>query len=242
MKQGFYHAAKQLRTDNFARMAYRILIVDDEDDIREFIRYNLTKEGYEVHTAADGAEGLLKAEQVKPHLILLDMMMPVMDGRQTCEAIRQHPQLKDTMVVFLSALCGEENLVGGYNAGADDYITKPVSMRVLCSRINAIMKRISDTDTPIEIESEISLDEKRYTLTINGIEYTLPRKEFEIIRLLYSSPGHIFSRRDIFETVWGDDIVVGDRTLDVHIRRLRRKLGNERIVTHKGVGFKYEEK
>lgn len=223
-------------------MAYRILIVDDEDDIREFIQYNLTKEGYEVHTAANGAEGLQRAEQVKPHLILLDMMMPVMDGRQTCEAIRRHPELKETMVVFLSALCGEENLVGGYDAGADDYITKPVSMRVLCSRVNAIMKRIKENDGRIAIEPGIVLDENRHSLYINDMEHKLPRKEFEILRLLCTSPGHIVSREEIFRAVWGEDIVVGDRTLDVHIRRLRRKLGNDRIITHKGVGFKYGDK
>lgn len=226
----------------FARMAYRILIVDDEDDIREFIRYNLTKEGYEVHTAADGAEGLLKAEQTRPHLILLDVMMPVMDGRQTCEAIRRHPQLKDTMVVFLSALCGEESLVVGYNAGADDYITKPVSMRVLCGRINAIMKRIGDSDNRITIEPGIMLDINRHSLFINDTEHALPRKEFDILRLLCNRPEHIISRQEIFSSVWGDGIVVGDRTLDVHIRRLRRKLGNDRIVTHKGVGFKYQKR
>ena len=211
-----------------------ILVVDDEVDIREFICYNLTREGYCVHTAADGVEALRIAEEVRPQLILLDMMMPVMDGGQTCRALRLHPLPKDTMVVFLSAVCDEDCKVAAYEAGADDYITKPVSMRVLCSRVNAIMKRYA------EPSASISLDEKRRALKTSEGEVVLPRKEFEILRLLCSEPERVFTREEIFRSIWGEEVVVGDRTLDVHIRRLRRKVGDERIVTVKGVGFLYK--
>jgi two-component system alkaline phosphatase synthesis response regulator PhoP len=219
-------------------VAQRILIVDDEADIREFIRYNLTREGYDVHTACNGEEALRIAEQVCPHLILLDMMMPVMDGRQTCEAIRRHPMLKETMVVFLSAVCEERCQVESYSAGADDYITKPVSMRILCSRINAIMKRLAASEE-IQPSEAISLNESHHSILTPQGEVVLPRKEFAILHLLHSSPNRIFTREEIFRHVWGEDVVVGDRTLDVHIRRLRRKLGNDRITTQKGVGFAY---
>lgn len=219
-------------------MAQRILIVDDEADIREFIRYNLTREGYEIHTACNGEEALRVAEQVRPHLILLDMMMPVMDGRQTCAAIRRHPTLHDTMIVFLSAVREEECQVESYSAGADDYITKPVSMRVLCGRINAIMKRLG-TDEPASPTDATQLDESRHSVRTPQGEVILPRKEFAILRLLRSEPNRIFTREEIFLHVWGKEVVVGDRTLDVHIRRLRRKLGNNRITTKKGVGFSY---
>lgn len=219
-------------------MAQRILIVDDEADIREFICYNLTREGYETHTACNGEEALRVAEQVRPHLILLDMMMPVMDGRQTCEAIRRHPTLCHTMVVFLSAVREEECQVESYSAGADDYITKPVSMRILCSRINAIMKRLSADDEPAD--EGVHLNESHHSIQTPQGEVVLPRKEFAILQLLCSAPDRIFTREEIFRHVWGDDVVVGDRTLDVHIRRLRRKLGNDRITTKKGVGFSYK--
>lgn len=220
-------------------MSYRILIVDDERDIQEFVGYNLSKEGYEIYTAGDGAEGLRIAEKVRPHLIILDLMMPVMDGRETCEAIRRHPALKDTMVIFLSAVCEEEKQVDTFLAGADDYITKPVSMRVLCSRVNAIMKRLDNKDA--QERSGIRLNERRHSMSTAGGEVTLPRKEFEILRLLCSEPGRIFTREEIYSHVWGDGIVVGERTLDVHIRRLRSKIGDGRITTLKGVGYKYSE-
>lgn len=220
-------------------MSYRILIVDDERDILEFVGYNLSREGYEIYTAGNGAEGLKIAEKVRPHLIILDLMMPVMDGRETCEAIRRHPALKDTMVIFLSAVCEEEKQVDSFMAGADDYITKPVSMRVLCSRVNAIMKRLDD-NAPAAAAG-IRLDERHHSIVAESGEVTLPRKEFEILRLLCSEPGRIFTREEIYSQVWGDGIVVGERTLDVHIRRLRRKIGSGRIATLKGVGYKYSE-
>ena len=214
-------------------MSRRILIVDDEDDIREFIGYNLRREGYDISTASNGKEAVEIARTTLPHLILLDMMMPIMDGRQTCEAIRQIPELNDTIIVFLSAVQEEQCQIESYLAGADDYITKPVSMRILCSRVNAIMKRIKPTVTP-----SCSVDSARRVVITPQGELTLPRKEFEIVELLLSDPGKVFTREEIFSQIWGGEVVVGDRTLDVHIRRLRRKL--DTITTHKGIGFKIE--
>lgn len=220
-------------------MGKRIVVVDDERDILEFVGYNLEKEGYEVYTAGNGREGLELAERVRPHLILLDSMMPVMDGMQTCEAIRSHPLLKDTMIVFLSAVDDEEKQIGSYLAGADDYITKPVRMRLLCSRINAIMKRL---DGGASVHSDkVILDEARHAVITDGGEEILPRKEYEILKLLHSQPGRIFTREEIYASVWGGEVVVGERTLDVHIRRLRRKIGDDRIATLKGVGYRYSE-
>lgn len=216
-------------------MAQRILIVDDEDDIREFISYNLRREGYQIFTASNGAEALKVAKEVRPHLILLDMMMPIMDGHQTCQAVRNTPELQHTMVVFLSAVQEEQCQLDSYNAGADDYITKPVSMRVLCSRVNAIMKRLKP-----EPESQISIDHIRRSVITPQGEIALPRKEFELLSLLLSEPDKVFTREEIFSRIWGGEVIVGDRTLDVHIRRLRRKLGDQAIVTHKGVGFKFD--
>ncbi|MBQ2023633.1 MAG: response regulator transcription factor [Alistipes sp.] len=216
-------------------MAQRILIVDDEDDIREFISYNLRREGYQIFTASNGAEALKVAMEVRPHLILLDMMMPIMDGHQTCQAVRNTPELQHTMVVFLSAVQEEQCQLDSYNAGADDYITKPVSMRVLCSRVNAIMKRLKP-----EPESQISIDHIRRSVITPQGEIALPRKEFELLSLLLSEPDKVFTREEIFSRIWGGEVIVGDRTLDVHIRRLRRKLGDQAIVTHKGVGFKFD--
>ena len=216
-------------------MAQRILIVDDEDDIREFISYNLRREGYQIFTASNGAEALKVAMEVRPHLILLDMMMPIMDGHQTCQAVRNTPELQHTMVVFLSAVQEEQCQLDSYNAGADDYITKPVSMRVLCSRVNAIMKRLKP-----EPKSQISIDHIRRSVITPQGEIALPRKEFELLSLLLSEPDKVFTREEIFSRIWGGEVIVGDRTLDVHIRRLRRKLGDQAIVTHKGVGFKFD--
>ena len=205
-------------------MSHRILLVDDEPDILEFVKYTLVKEGYEVFTAQNGAEALKAAAQHRPHLILLDMMMPVMDGAQTCRAIREDPQLRDTMVVFLSAL-GEE---------------EPIKMKLLVSRVQAILKRIDAGKAPAPAEEGVAMDRERYTVTRDGREISLPRKEFALLDLLYSSPGKLFSREEIYARIWGSEVVVGDRTIDVHIRKLRQKIGDEKIVTVKGVGYKYE--
>ena len=237
-------------------MSHRILLVDDEVDILEFVRYNLVREGYEVFTAENGAEALKIAARCRPHLILLDMMMPVMDGAETCRAIRRDPVLKDTMVVFLSALGEEEQQLTGFGVGADDYLTKPIKMKLLVSRVQAILKRIDadgaaplpgSTDAAVPqgsgthaAEQGISIDRERYTVVCDGREIVLPRKEFALLELLCSSPGKLITREEIYSRIWGSDVVVGDRTIDVHIRKLRQKIGDRRIVTVKGVGYKYE--
>lgn len=219
-------------------MGYKILLIDDEADILEFVKYNLEKDGYEVHTASNGAEGLQVALTVKPHLILLDMMMPVLDGIETCKAIRQSPILKNVMVVFLSAVGSEETQLQGYDAGADDYINKPIKMNILRSRVQAILKRIE----PIEENSteSIEIDVEHYQVRRGEKIITLPRKEFSLLQLLHSEPGKLFTRDEIYAKVWGSNVIVGDRTIDVHIRKLRQKIGEEHIVTIKGVGYKFE--
>ena len=218
-------------------MAYRILVIDDEEDILEFIKYNLQRDGYEVYTAQNGASGLERALGVRPHLILLDIMMPVLDGVETCKAIRRSPKLRKVMVVFLSAVSDEEMQLQGYGAGADDYISKPVKMNILRSRVKAILNRIS----PVESNDKITIDTTNFLIHKGDEVITLPRKEFYLLNLLYSHPGKLFSREDIYREVWGEDVVVGDRTIDVHIRKLRQKLGDEHIVTVKGIGYKFVE-
>lgn len=217
-------------------MSHRILVADDEPDILEFVKYNLQKEGYEVFTASDGAEALAAARTHRPHLILLDRMMPVMDGAQTCRAIRDDPALRDTMVVFLSALGEEEQQIEGFGAGADDYLTKPIKMKLLMSRVQAILKRIDGSSG-----TGIELDPERHVVRCGGRELRLPRKEFALLTLLRSEPGRLFSREEIYRRVWGSEVVVGDRTIDVHIRKLRQKIGEQRITTLKGVGYKFED-
>jgi two-component system alkaline phosphatase synthesis response regulator PhoP len=218
----------------------RILIVDDEADIREFVQYNLVKEGYEVACAVNGKEALVKAEKFQPHLILMDMMMPEMDGREACCALRANPNTANIMIVFLSAVCEEESLVECYNAGADDYITKPVSMRILCSRVAAIRKRMKSGVGDKAQLGLPSLIEDRHSFLSKDGEVRLAVKEYEILKLLLSEP-RVFSREEIFDAVWGAGVVVGSRTLDVHIRHLRSKIGDSHISTYKGVGFRYEE-
>lgn len=219
-------------------MGYRILLIDDEADILEFVKYNLSRDGYEVFTAANGAEGLQVALEVKPHLILLDMMMPVLDGIETCKAIRRSPVLKNVMVVYLSAVGTEETQLQGYDAGADDYINKPIKMNILRSRVQAILKRIPSIEEPSNDKLEI--DVEHYLVKKGDETIVLPRKEFSLLQLLHSEPGKLFTREEIYAKVWGSNVIVGDRTIDVHIRKLRQKIGEEHIVTIKGVGYKYE--
>lgn len=223
-------------------MTYRILLVDDEVDILEFIRYNLVREGYEVYTAQNGAEALETAARCHPHLILLDMMMPRMDGIETCRAIRRDPSLKNTIIVFLSALGEEEQQLAGFDVGADDYLTKPIKMKLLVSRIQAILKRVEGKTEPPAApapQNGISVDRERHTVCCDGKEIALPRKEFALLELLAQSPGKLVTREEIYARIWGTGVVVGDRTIDVHIRKLRQKIGEQRIVTVKGVGYKY---
>ena len=225
-------------------MSHRILLVDDEADILEFISYNLIKEGYQVFTASNGLEAIDKALEVKPHLILLDVMMPEMDGIETCSQIRSHEELRRTVIAFLTARNEDYSQIAGFNAGADDYIAKPIRVKVLLSRIKALLKRYDDIASDNgskDTGRAISIDRERYVVIKNGEELILPRKEFELLALLYSKPGKVFSREEIFNRVWGTDVVVGDRTIDVHIRKLREKLGEDLISTVKGVGYKYEE-
>ncbi len=221
-------------------MSHRILLVDDEPDILEFVRYNLLKEGYEVFTACNGAQALETAAACRPHLILLDRMMPVMDGAETCRAIRRAPQLKETMVVFLSALGEEEQQLTGFDVGADDYLTKPIRMKLLVSRVKAILNRIDAQSDAAPAASGPTIDRERYTVHCDGREIALPRKEFALLELLSSSPGKLVSREEIYAKIWGTQVVVGDRTIDVHIRKLRQKIGEQRITTVKGVGYRYE--
>ena len=221
-------------------MSHRILLVDDEIDILEFIRYTLVREGYEVRTAQHGEEALRIAAAFRPHLILLDRLMPVMDGEQTCRAIRRDPQLKDTLIVFLSALGEEEAQLTGFDAGADDYITKPIKMKLLVSRLQAILKRIEDA-APAPAADVITIDATRHTVIRGGEAIQLPRKEFLLLELLYERAGQLIPREEIYAKIWGREVVVGDRTIDVHIRKLRQKIGERHILTVKGVGYMYEK-
>lgn len=224
-------------------MNYRILLVDDEVDILEFVSYNLIKEGYTVYTATNGREAVEKALEVKPHLILLDVMMPEMDGIETCTQIRSHNQLSHTLIAFLTARNEDYSQIAGFDAGADDYIAKPIRVKVLVSRIKAILKRAESGSSAVVERSEngLTMDMERYVVIKDGAQIVLPRKEFNLLALLYSKPSKVFSREEIFTNVWGNDVIVGDRTIDVHIRKLREKIGDNHIVTIKGVGYKYEE-
>lgn len=221
-------------------MSYRILLVDDEPDILEFIGYNLTKEGYEVITASNGIDAVKKALEVVPHLILLDIMMPEMDGIETCRQIRTHPVLRDTLIAFLTARSEEETQLNAFDVGGDDYITKPLKIKVLLSHIKAMLKRV-ENDITRPSDRRIKMDRSRFIVTLNGEEMILPRKEFNLLALLYSKPDRVFTRDEIYDTVWGNDVVVGDRTIDVHIRKLREKIGEDHIITVKGVGYKFQD-
>ena len=223
-------------------MEQRILLVDDEADILEFISYNLIREGYQVYTATNGKEAVAKAREVVPHLILLDVMMPEMDGIETCQEIRKQDELKNTLIAFLTARGEDYSQIAGFESGADDYIAKPIRVKVLVSRIKALLKRFDTVPNEAPAaDRPIVIDRERYLVLKEGKEIVLPRKEFELLALLYSKPQKVFSREEIFSNVWGNDVIVGDRTIDVHVRKLREKLGDHHIVTIKGVGYKYED-
>ncbi|MGL4596975.1 MAG: response regulator transcription factor [Bacteroidia bacterium] len=221
--------------------AQRILLVDDEQDILEFLSYNLRKEGYHVTTAENGEDALKAAKKENPHLVLLDVMMPGLDGIEVCRELRQMTGMKDVIIAFLTARSEDYSHIAGFEAGADDYINKPIKPRVLLSRIKALLRRSSvSSDAELQDLGGIIIDRESYSVTHQGNELSLPRKEFELLALLASKPGKVFAREEILSRVWGEDVVVGDRTIDVHIRKLREKIGEDYIRTVKGVGYKFE--
>lgn len=220
----------------------KILLVDDEPDILEIVGFNLRKEGYSVSTASDGLEGIEKAKKEIPQLIILDIMMPEMDGIETCERIRSIDELKNVLIVFLSARGEDYSQVAGFEAGADDYITKPVKPKVLVSKVKALLRRLrsNESNTSTRTVGDIVIDRDEYKVILKGDEIILPRKEFELLSLLASRPGKVFKRNEILDRVWGNEVIVGGRTIDVHIRKLREKLGDHYFKTVKGVGYKFK--
>ena len=225
----------------------RILLVDDDPDIIEFLGYNLKSEGFTIYKAYNGNDAVKMSLKTRPHLIILDIMMPEMDGIETCHKLRNMAVLKNTLIVFLTARGEDYSLIAGYEAGGDDYITKPVRPKVLVSRIKALLRRY-DTDDEVSIATpdllkfnDMTIDPEKHMLEINGKEYLLPRKEFKLLMLLTSRPSRVFSRIEIFDNLWGSDNAnVSDRTIDVYIRKLRERIGENRIITLKGIGYKFE--
>jgi len=219
----------------------RILLVDDEPDILEILGYNLSSEGYQVFTAENGVEALVEAKKHKPHLIILDVMMPEMDGIEACERLRGVPELNDTIITFLTARGEDYSQVAGFEAGADDYVTKPIKPKVLLSKVKALLRRFKQDDqeeVAIRV-GDLVINREEYKILKGKEEIILPRKEFELLSLLASKPGKVFKREDILDRVWGSEVVVGGRTIDVHIRKLREKIGDDRFKTVKGVGYKF---
>jgi len=220
----------------------RILLVDDDADILEIVGYNLSQEGYLISTAVNGRDAIAKAKKVLPHLIIMDVMMPEMDGMEACENIRKIPELTNVIITFLTARSEDYSQVAGFDAGADDYISKPIKQKLLVSKVKALLRRLKET----EIDSEtlnvggIEINREEYKIVKDNVEIVLPRKEFELFYLLASKPGKVFKREEILDKVWGNDVVVGGRTIDVHIRKLREKIGDDFFKTIKGVGYKFE--
>lgn len=221
---------------------FKILLVDDEPDIVEFLSYNLKKEGYEVITAGNGREAIDIAKKELPHLIVLDVMMPDMDGIETCREIREQKGLHDVLIAFLTARSEDYTQIAGFEVGADDYITKPIKPRVFISRVKALLRRLQNSpshETSTQF-GDVRIDKEKHSVFKNGVEIALPKKEFNLFALLCSKPGKVFTREYILDQVWGDEVVVGDRTIDVHIRKLREKIGDDYFKTVKGVGYKFE--
>ena len=222
------------------KSSIKILLVDDEPDIIEILTYNLNKEGYQVFSASNGKEALVQAGKIIPHLIILDVMMPVMDGIEACENLRKDNRFEDTIIMFLSARSEDYSHVAALDVGADDYVNKPIKPKVLNSKVSALLRRFTKNEANANIvhgDLTINLDE--YKVILKGEKMSFPRKEFELLRLLASKPDKVFKREKIMEAVWGNDVVVGDRTIDVHIRKLREKMGNAYFKTIKGVGYKF---
>lgn len=219
----------------------KILLVDDEPDILEIICFNLEKVGYQVITASNGLEALKQAKKTLPHLIILDVMMPELDGIETCERLRQDEQFQETIIMFLTARGEDYSYVAAFDAGADDYVTKPIKPKVLLSKVKGLLRRLKKKETVKELLEfdNLLIDQEEYKVTLNERELSMPRKEFELLYLLASKPGKVFKREKIMEKIWGSDVVVGDRTIDVHIRKLREKIGDRYFKTVKGVGYKF---
>jgi two-component system alkaline phosphatase synthesis response regulator PhoP len=223
-------------------MSSRILLVDDEPDILDLVKYHLEKEGYTVETAENGRLAVQMAKTFKPNLILMDVMMPEMDGMEACREIRELPECAYTIIAFLTARNEDYSQIAGFDSGADDYISKPIKPRLLVSKLKALLRR---SESPVGNEKQeylggIAIDKEKYIVSKDGQVYHLPKKEFELLALLVSTPGRVFTREYILTAVWGNDVIVGDRTIDVHIRKLREKLGDELFKTIKGVGYKFE--
>ena len=220
----------------------KILLVDDEPDILEIVGYNLSSEGYQVITAENGLEAVKKAKKEKPHLIIMDVMMPEMDGIEACEQIRKNPDLTNTIIAFLTARGEDYSQVAGFDAGADDYITKPIKPKVLVSKVNALLRRLKEEEETSDDVLKIGglvINREEYKISLKGKEIILPRKEFELLSLLATKPGKVFKREEILDKVWGNEVIVGGRTIDVHIRKLREKIGDKSFKTVKGVGYKF---
>lgn len=220
----------------------KILLVDDEPDIVEIIRFNLDLEGYQISIAYDGLNAIKVAQKVIPHLIILDIMMPHLDGIETCERLRQDSRFQDTVIMFLTARGEDYSYVAAFDAGADDYVTKPIKPKVLISKVKGLLRRFKDksnTQSLLQFKN-LAIDREAYKIILNGNEIVLPRKEFELLYLLASKPEKVFGREKIMEKVWGNEVVVGDRTIDVHIRKLREKIGDHFFKTIKGVGYMFK--
>jgi two-component system, OmpR family, alkaline phosphatase synthesis response regulator PhoP len=230
-------------TVNMEGKAKRILIADDEPDILEIVGYNLIKEGYEVFTAKDGNDAIEQAKKLNPDLIILDIMMPKKTGTEVCAILRTQPMFEKTIIIFLTALSDEASQIKGLEIGADDYVNKPISPKVLISRVNALFRRANNhsSDSKTIVLDNISIDPVKFMVTIDGNDVVLAKKEFELLHLLASRPGRVFLRNEILSQVWGNEVIVGDRTIDVHIRKIRQKMGIECITTVKGVGYKFDQ-
>lgn len=216
------------------------MIADDEPDILEILKYNLVKEGYQVYTARDGNEALEKAKKINPDLIVLDIMMPKKNGMEVCELLRMQPAFKNTLILFLTALSDEGTQIKGLETGADDYISKPISPKVFLSKVNSLFRRLQKDDASVLSINGLIIDPQKYIIQYNGKDIVLAKKEFELLYLLATKPGRVFLRNEILNQVWGAEVIVGDRTIDVHIRKIRQKLGVDCITTVKGVGYKFE--
>lgn len=237
----FYSALLYLKAmENYK--GHTILIIDDEPDILEFLSYNLKKEGYKVFTAANGEEGVLLTQQIQPSLIILDVMMPKMDGIEVCQVIRKDLHLTQPIITFLTSRAEDYAQIAGFEAGADDYITKPIRPRLLLSKVESLLRRLHKSTPKNETtEKNLVIDREKFSIQLEGKKIILPKKEFELLELLSSRPGKVFNRDQILSIVWGNDTIVGERTIDVHIRKLREKLGDTYIRTVKGVGYTFSE-